>query len=108
MIAARLAADAADFVDDEVVGAETARAAVVDADEEEDAEEDDEAALPLPPLRGEATAEAGLAQAVLLRDAPLLRHGRAATPEERSDVAESIFVVFFFFLFSFFSLCSFS
>ena len=90
MIWARDAALAADFVADvDVVGAETARAAV-----DEDADDGD-AALPLPPLRGEATAEAGLAQAVLRDDDDDALRRATTGVEERSDVlADSIFVSF--------------
>ena len=51
-------------LDDAEVGAETARATVDEEDAEDDDDDDDPALLLLRPLRGEATAEAGLAQAV--------------------------------------------
>jgi len=72
--------------DDAVVGAETARATV------EAAEEDDEEGVEVRPLRGEATATAGLAQAVRARcwDAGGAAERGATTTPERAVLAANI------------------
>ena len=76
------------FDDAEVVGAETARATVL-----EDGDDDDEG-VEFRPLRGEATAMAGLAQAVRARwDAGADERGATTTPERAAVLAANI--VFF-------------